>query len=573
MPLLIYQGQTIKIYFMKKKVLLFALFILSVQLIIAQTQRRVLVEEATNASCYPCGQQNPAFDALLQQNPDKVAVIKYHASWPGYDPMYNHNTVDNGYRISFYGINGVPTAVMDGTYSNSPASFSQALIDQYYAIPAPFEMDMYHYLSEDQDSMYVITRIRAAQDIDEDNLRAFVVINEKHVHFNSPPGSNGETDFYDVMKKILPQKSGIPIHSQWEEGEYIIMLNAWELENVYDIDELTAVGFVQDYDNKDAKQAAVSSETPFEAVYAHDASMISISNLTETNCMGYAEPEVTIANFGADNLTSVDIKYHVNDGSTSIYNWTGNLESLETTTVLLPGIDFDVQDENELTVYVENPNGTADQYPANDAKTYTFDAAITTPNEVKLMISMDSNPGDITWDVKDSNGEVVFEGGPYTQPNTLVEENMIYDESGCYIFTIHDSQGDGLQPPGFFALYYGSGTQIISGTAFGSEKKGQYSVDATVGLEDNFLQVSTILEIYPNPAQDAVAIDLQLINQEKISISLMNNLGQMVEQIFHGDLSEGKHVISADLSGIEKGMYFIRLKGTTLYEVRKIFIQ
>lgn len=554
---------------MKKQFLLVCLLMLSLQFAFGQTQRRVLVEEATNASCGPCASQNPAFDALLQQNPDKVAVIKYHASWPGYDPMYNHNPVENGYRISYYGINGVPTGVMDGTYVNSPSSFSQSLIDQYYNIPAPFEMDMYHYLSPDQDSIYVITRIRAAQNVSEDNLRAYVVVVEKHIHFNSPPGSNGEKEFYDVMKKILPQKSGTGIMEEWQDGEYQMLLYGWELENVYDIDQLGVIGFVQDNDDKDVKQSAVSSETPFEAIYDTDAAAIGISNLTETNCMGYASPEVTIANFGANSLTSLDIVYSVNGEEPLTYTWTGNLDGLEAQTVLLPEIDFTVLDENELVITLENPNSSVDEYPANNVKSYLFDAAVNTPNEVFLMIKMDDNPGDITWEVTNSAGEVVFEGGPYSDPGVIVNESMLYDVSDCYLFTIYDSQGDGLQAPGFFALYYGSGTQIVTGTAFGSEKKGQFYADATVSVADRG-SVEAYVDVYPNPAGEQATVSLRLSEDDEIGVILLNSAGQEVRMIFDGHLSKGVHELPVDISGLNSGVYFLKINGDSMHAIRKI---
>ena len=554
---------------MKKQFLLVCLLMLSLQIAFGQTQRRVLVEEATNASCGPCASQNPAFDALLQQNPDKVAVIKYHASWPGYDPMYNHNPVENGYRISYYGINGVPTGVMDGTYVNSPSSFSQSLIDQYYNIPAPFEMDMYHYLSPDQDSIYVITRIRAAQNVSEDNLRAYVVVVEKHIHFNSPPGSNGEKEFYDVMKKILPQKSGIGIMEEWQDGEYQMLLYGWELENVYDIDQLGVIGFVQDNDDKDVKQSAVSSETPFEAIYNTDVAAIEISNLTETNCMGYASPKVTIANFGANTLTSLDIIYSVNGEGPITYTWTGNLDGLETQTVLLPEIDFTVLGENELVITLENPNNSVDEYPANNVKSYLFDAAVNTPNEVFLMIKMDDNPGDITWEVTNSAGEVVFEGGPYSDPGVIVNESMVYDVSDCYLFTIYDSQGDGLQAPGFFALYYGSGTQIVTGTAFGSEKKGQFYADATVSVADPG-SVEANVGVYPNPAGEQAALSLKLSKDDEISVILLNSAGQEIRMIFEGHLSKGVHELPVDISGLNSGVYFLKINGDSMSAIRKI---
>jgi hypothetical protein len=50
-------------------------------------QRLVLLEHFTQASCGPCASQNPALNALLDNNTTKVVAIKYQTSWPGTDPM------------------------------------------------------------------------------------------------------------------------------------------------------------------------------------------------------------------------------------------------------------------------------------------------------------------------------------------------------------------------------------------------------------------------------------------------------------------------------------------------------
>ena len=49
----------------------------------AQSQRLVLIEEFTNASCPPCAAQNPAFNILLSNNTVKAISIKYQTNWPG----------------------------------------------------------------------------------------------------------------------------------------------------------------------------------------------------------------------------------------------------------------------------------------------------------------------------------------------------------------------------------------------------------------------------------------------------------------------------------------------------------
>ena len=90
----------------------------------AQNERVLLFECFTNTSCGPCAQQNPALDALINANGDRIAAIKYHMNWPGAnDPMYLDNTVDNNARKGVYNVNSVPHTVVDGirTASASPA--------------------------------------------------------------------------------------------------------------------------------------------------------------------------------------------------------------------------------------------------------------------------------------------------------------------------------------------------------------------------------------------------------------------------------------------------------------------
>jgi len=79
-----------------KKIILFSLFLATAVLGFSQSQRFIMFEEFTQASCGPCASQNPAFDALLNANVSKCTSIKYHTSWPGVDPMNAQNPTDVG---------------------------------------------------------------------------------------------------------------------------------------------------------------------------------------------------------------------------------------------------------------------------------------------------------------------------------------------------------------------------------------------------------------------------------------------------------------------------------------------
>jgi len=555
---------------MKRTILLLLLITFSFVFSYGQANRRVLVEEGTNASCGPCAGQNPAFDALLDQNADIVSVIKYHASWPGYDPMYEHNTEENSARISFYGINSVPRAVVEGDFNGAPNGVTQSMLTNYANVPSPFEeIDIYHYLSPNQDSLYVFMRIQAAQDFSENFMKLHCAIVEKHIHFNSSPGSNGEKDFYDVLKKMLPGVGGTALKANWTDGEYRVLAQTWELENVYDVNELSVVGFVQNSNSKAVHQSGVGSNQPFEALFDVDATPAGVTNLTSTTCVSSFSPEVLIANFGANDLTSIDINYSVNGGDEQMYSWSGNVAYLSLSNVLLPEIEYNLIEENQLKVYFSNTNGTGDEYPANDTLYFSFDRSIVVPESVSLIIKLDNSPEETTWEIINADDEVVFEGGPYTTPNGFISLNLEFDVTDCYKFTIHDAGENGISLPGFFSLFKGS-TQILTGSNFGAEASEMFLGESPVGTIE--LAMDADVNVYPNPVLGNGVISFFLPQQSEVHIDITNQLGQKINTISNKVLMAGKHDIPFSTNDLPQGFYFVNVKIGTENNIHKISV-
>ena len=135
------------------------------------------------------------------------------------------------------------------------------------------------------------------------------------------------------MKKLLPNQSGVTLPA-FEPGDYVILQHEWEHQNVYELDELAAVGFIQNNGNKEVLQSANSSIDMFVPLYSNDVELMKVSNISLTNCDGKIQPVVEIRNNGSTNLTTLDIVYTVNSGEPVTYEWTGNLGFLESETVL-----------------------------------------------------------------------------------------------------------------------------------------------------------------------------------------------------------------------------------------------
>ena len=555
-----------------KKTFYLTLFLFAISLATySQSQRLVLVEEATNASCGPCASQNPAFDALLHSNLDKLVPLKYHWYFPGYDPMHNHNPEENNSRVSYYGINGVPHALIDGSsitgssYVGAPANCTQAKIDNAYAIPSPFEITMYHEVNNGVINVAML--IEATENVNG-NLRARMAVVEKHIHFNSAPGSNGETDFYDVMKKMLPNPSGIALKDNIEAGEYFLIQQSWELANIYNMDELGVVGFIQDNTSKAVHQAGDSNTDPIIPLYSNDAEITDVSNISVSNCLGYINPVIVIRNNGSDVFTSANITYTMNSGDMVTFEWTGNLAFLESETVTLPESNFTLMDMNILHIEIENPNGQTDDYPLNNVQVIEIPRAIEAQPTITLILKLDDNPEETTWEFVSSFGDIIYEGGPYSTPGQQIIEQYEFESTDCYTFNIYDAGGNGLTGSGTFAVGFGS-TIIIQGNEFGSKAEGQFNVSFT---NDNETISENQFQLYPNPVNDFATLSFSLFNNQNVRYSVTNLLGETVLENNLGRLSPGMKTIPVNFSGLNEGVYFLKLEINNQEIIKKIIL-
>jgi len=560
-----------------KKTLLFLAFVCLFVNGYSQSQRFILLEEFTNASCGPCAAQNPAFDALLNANSTKCTSIKFHTNWPGVDPMNAQNPSDAATRVGYYGVTGVPHAVMDGVpqagsnYTGAPANVTQAKIDAEYLIPSPIDVSLQHTISAGQDSVYSTMLVKCTQSF-TGTLVAHNVIIEKWIHFNSAPGSNGEKDFYNVMKKMLPTSAGTVIPASMTTGDYVLMEGSWKFGTVYDKTQIASVGFVQDKNSKAVFQSGLSATTPLVMPYSTDLQVMAVNNVLAVTCKNKITPVVDIRNNGNNPVTSMTIKYYVNNGTESTFQWNGNLPSLKHVNVTLPEYGFDILPQNTLTVFTTNPNSTTDQYPKNDTLHFTIKAAPATTNLVTLTIHTDNAPQETTWDVKSSTGTVVASGGPYTQSNQFITQNITLPQADCYTFTIYDSGNNGLccvNGSGAYQIACGS-TVIKQGGTFGSSESSEFWMDAPTSAGP----ANTIspFNVFPNPFDGSATVSFYMAKTGNVTINLFSALGQLISTSELGSLTSGQHEAAIDGQKLAAGMYILQLNTGTSVFSRKVSV-
>lgn len=340
-----------------KKVLLL-IFILG---FIFQTQgydRKSLVERFTNASCAPCASINNSwynFTTGNLVNSETISHVIYNGWWPGAnDPMYLLNQADNTARINYYGVNAVPWIDVNGTQvSTASATPLNSAVTTGNSQFSPFMLELVQNALSDNLIKFTITIHRDPTDVTVfENTKLRVALTEKVVSFPSPPGSNGESEFFSVTRKMLPNAAGleftIPDPGQSTEVILEYVPTAAFLQAV-NMDSLRVVAFIQNDNTKYVYQSEMFDMLPNFVALIHQASGDVISENS-----AQVEFEAVIENIGLmDDVYDIEVNAMVPAG------WTGEYTTVNGTFPLTQADAVSVQSGESTVINVMlNLNGT-----------------------------------------------------------------------------------------------------------------------------------------------------------------------------------------------------------------------
>jgi hypothetical protein len=350
----------------------------------ANAQNRLVLEERySQASCGPCASQNPAFHTLTEANLTKAIAIKYQTSWPGVDPMNAQNAADPAARVTYYGISGVPDTREDGADVN----VTQTTINNRYAVPSPYTLALSHTFSSDFDSVYVTANITAVANltagtsgvaplpVTQNEIKFRLAMIEKEITFSSAPGSNGETAFHNVVRKMYPSATGTAMAATWTIGQTQTINFAIAIPSyIYQLGQIGFVGFIQEDGAplKEVHQAGVSVATnPLSDAKVSAVSVSSFACVDFLNGVG-----TTLMNECSIPITSATVKYQVDLGTIMSTPFTGSIAVGGTTPFTLPNITGIAAGSHTLKVWMENINAQVG-FPIGGTYTANFNVYTT----------------------------------------------------------------------------------------------------------------------------------------------------------------------------------------------------
>lgn len=220
----------------------------------------VLLEDFANVSCAPCVTSNKIIEQLFTSTygSAKLVAIKYPTSFPSpNDPFYQANKPDCDARRAYYSVIAAPTTIIDGIHrpiSIDSFSVKEKIEEQLIKTPQ-FKVEVLDSISGSQYLAKVSITLLDAAGIDFSNLILHTVVTETEIEFATPPGSNGETKFYDVMRAMLPSNQGESL-SGLQNNQMLNFERQVAINQGWNTAHLNTIVFVQNQQTKEVYQAA-----------------------------------------------------------------------------------------------------------------------------------------------------------------------------------------------------------------------------------------------------------------------------------------------------------------------------
>jgi hypothetical protein len=558
---------------MKKQLLIYTFlligFLTNAQTIVstAPQNKKVILEEFTGIYCVYCPQGHAIAQAMKNADPNNVFLINVHvggyAAPTGGDPDfrtpfgtaiagqsnlagYPAGTVN---RREFAGLqqNGTGTAMSRGNWTNAGNQIK--LQSSYVNVAVESSINV----TNNELTVHVEAYYTGASPVSTNLLNVALLQNNT----TGPQTGGNAGNEYVHQHRLVHMITG-----QWGEsittttsGTFVDRTYTYTLPANYngipvEISELEIVAFVAE-----TQQNIISGNgsTPtFTGIVGNDVNLKSIDPIA-SQCINNIGPKVQIQNISQTPLTSLSISYDINSGTPQVYNWTGNLTSMQSTEIQLPAINYSILPTNTVNVTLPSDYNTT-----NNVIGTSFNKSVETTNNLTLALQTDGWGSECTWNIKNSAGTTVQSGGPYAN-NATLNIPITLSADDCYTFNLLDSYGDGGAP---ISLTDSNSVVIYSTSgAYGSGDFRSFATGAFLNVDSHELGGFTM---YPNPT-DGI---LNIISPTKIEISISDISGKIIYK--------NNNIINEttiDLTFLQSGVYFAKIKSDSAEKNQKIIIK
>jgi hypothetical protein len=272
-------------------------------------------------------------------------------------------------------------------------------------------------------------------------------------------------------------------------------------------------------------------------------------NSSSSSGCSSSTPEISIQNYGLNNLTEVDIEVSLNGVSQSITifnqiwnNLTNSYQPLNLSTLDVIDVELDpvtgLSNGDVITIDVSMPNGIVDTDPLNNQTiSYVVDLGFDNAYwDGPLTIDVAGGPQN-SWYLKQVSTNQIIASGFGGVTGATNSFPLVFDE--CY--TLQSINGANLP----YTVVDAQNQIVLSGSATGAEDFDNFTTGAQVWVGVNE-QIFSAVTVYPNPVSDKLYIE-----------GIYDHL--RVVDLLGKEVLYSTYTESVDVSGINNGMYLMEV--------------
>jgi hypothetical protein len=359
---------------------------------------------------------------------------------------------------------------------------------------------------------------------------------ERWIHYASPPGSNGETDFRDVFRRAYPTSAGVSAPTA--VGTYNYIYTYKRESNWIDSMVYTTV-YLQNNTTKEVINAGKARHYALNDVASNSEALTSKAPVNINN----SYPGFIKGNIQNDNIESG-------------YNH----ENFESS---FPPAGWTIINPDNGFTFEWSPVCNGPYYPGTKCvKMNFYDYAAT--GQMDYMKTNIFNNVDVS-DTLKFNWAYSYISGY----NDRLQVKVSTDGGTSFPFTVFDKTGS--------VLATAASTQYtfvpVSPAEWGSFKIRLG--DVIVGVQNISSEIPASYNLsqnYPNPFNPVTNIKFALPKAGNVTLKVYDNLGKLVSTLFDGYKTAGYYQATFEGTNYSSGVYFYQLKSDNYVETKKMLM-
>lgn len=543
--------------------------------------KNAILEEFTGINCGYCPDGHKIAQDLMAANPDRFFAINIHQgsfanTTPNYTTQFG-NALANQTGLTGYPSGTINRHVFSGTNTILGRGNWGVAANIIMGTPSPVNVAAVGTMDwATRELTIVVEAYYTGNATNSTNMMNVALLQNDILGPQTGASSNPEMvvgnqyRHMHMLRHLITGQWGDTIHQTTTESFFTKTYTYTLPENINNIDlkmeDIEVIVFVAEGKQEilTGAKANINHLNVPPGINVRIDQFKSLDRLTCDNAIGAS---VSVKNLGGDSINSIEFEYTVAGGAPQPFLWNARtIPPIQVDTMMLPDLNITTNQNQTIQITITKINGS-DFISTPRSFTVNKKVVDNGGGYMALKLVTDRYASETSFIFFRPDGSILLKVDKGTFPDlpsngTTTRYFDIYpDVIGCHRLEVYDEWGDGINTGygvgGFQLIRHDDVILLTDNGKFGSMARYMINVDQVAGVED--VAINNEVTIYPNPTEGNTTINISLINDANVDLSVYNMYGQLIHVMGQNRLSQGMNSITLDATQFASGIYLVKV--------------